>query len=65
MPLCMTLCPYENLDFTLRRHFKDLTEQINTEINEVLESVGLSRLLIKCHLNYLVVCESVLALLEP
>jgi phospholipid/cholesterol/gamma-HCH transport system ATP-binding protein len=39
----MTLCPYENLDFTLRRHFKDLTEsEINTEIDEVLESVGLS-----------------------
>jgi ABC-type oligopeptide transport system ATPase subunit len=34
----------ENLDFTLRRHFKTLTEQeINTEIIEVLESVGLSR----------------------
>jgi phospholipid/cholesterol/gamma-HCH transport system ATP-binding protein len=33
----------ENLDFTLRRHFKDLTEsEINTEIDEVLESVGLS-----------------------
>jgi phospholipid/cholesterol/gamma-HCH transport system ATP-binding protein len=32
----------ENLDFTLRRHFKTLTEQeINTEIIEVLESVGL------------------------
>jgi phospholipid/cholesterol/gamma-HCH transport system ATP-binding protein len=31
------------LDFTLRRHFKDLTEsEINTEIDEVLESVGLS-----------------------
>jgi hypothetical protein len=57
----MTLCPYWN--FTLRRHFKDLTEsEINTEIDEVLESVGLSESLIKCHLNYLVVCESVLAL---
>lgn len=33
----------ENLDFTLRRHFTALTEsEINSEINEVLESVGLA-----------------------
>jgi phospholipid/cholesterol/gamma-HCH transport system ATP-binding protein len=32
----------ENLDFTLRRHFKNLSEnEINAEIDEVLESVGL------------------------
>lgn len=33
----------ENLDFTLRRHFDSLTEEeIETEIKEVLESVGLA-----------------------
>ena len=33
----------ENLDFTLRRHFKNLTEnEINSEIIAVLESVGLA-----------------------
>jgi phospholipid/cholesterol/gamma-HCH transport system ATP-binding protein len=51
------------LDFTLRRHFKDLTEsEINTEINEVLESVGLSEAIDKMPPSeLLVVCESVLA----